>query len=147
LGKGGNCGEKEKGDGWGAGDVMMMMARVKEQEREMRENSFAWDAKGSECVEEEWSGSEVTENRRGAYQVVHVLVPNKAVSFLIGKAGINVIAIEKKSGAKVEFTREASPPAAERLVNIKGNAKAVKIAEALLEAKTLEWQTSPTLIR
>lgn len=145
--KGGNGGEEEKGDGWGAGDVMMMMARVKEQEREMRENSFAWDAKGSESVEEEWSGSEVTENGRGAYQVVHVLVPNKAVSFLIGKAGINVIAIEKKSGAKVEFTREASPPAAERLVNIKGNAKAVKIAEALLEAKTLEWQTSPTLIR
>lgn len=84
---------------------------------------------------------------KGVFTVVHVYVPNKAVSFLIGKGGINVTAIEKQSGARLEFTREASPPTAERLVNIKGNPAAVEIAEGLLEAKTLEWQTSPTLIR
>jgi len=130
---------------------MMIMEREKERERENREreglreggsNAFGGDS-GAAAAAAAAGG----EGGFGVFTVVHVYVPNKAVSFLIGKGGINVTAIEKQSGARLEFTREASPPAAERLVNIKGNAAAVEIAEGLLEAKTLEWQTSPTLIR
>ncbi len=40
------------------------------------------------------------------FTYVQVMVPNKAVSFLIGKGGINVSTIEKQSGARLEFTKE-----------------------------------------
>jgi len=149
LGGGGGGGGGGGEGGWGAGDVMMIMEREKERERENREREGLRDGGsnafgGSAAAAAAAAG---VDGGKGVFTVVHVYVPNKAVSFLIGKGGINVTAIEKQSGARLEFTREASPPAAERLVNIKGNAAAVEIAEGLLEAKTLEWQTSPTLIR
>jgi len=136
--------------GWGAGDVMMIMEREKERERENKEREGSRDGEsnifgGSSAAAT--AAAAAMNGGKGVFTVVHVYVPNKAVSFLIGKGGINVTAIEKQSGARLEFTREASPPTAERLVNIKGNPAAVEIAEGLLEAKTLEWQTSPTLIR
>ena len=47
----------------------------------------------------------------------------------------------------IKHAQEAAPGCPDRHVTIRGHGSAVHAAQALLHARVVEWQTSPTIVR